>query len=187
MAGHDKGDKMSGDAKAAARQVGDAAKESGSELRAKAGSAASAVRDDAMNRAETARVSVAEDIDAISRALRRGREELREDTPQARVLDGLADSVGAAAEALRTQDLPRLTQSLRGYARQHPTTFLLGAALVGFAATRFARASARDHADNGGSGAEAGMPPMRGTDRPTMGGSASPVAGRSATGTEGWQ
>ncbi len=135
------------DAKAATENMGEAAAGAGAEVRKRVGSAAAAVQQDAMKRAESAREGVAEDVDAIARALQRGGEELRPDSPQARAWGGLADRVGIAAEALRSQDLPTMAKTVGAFARENPTTFLVGAALMGFVASRFALATDQREAE----------------------------------------
>lgn len=147
-------------AKAAADEVRAAAGDSAARLRESAQAAAEGVRQDMTDRAEAARSSLAEDIDALGRAIRRGGSELPPGSPQARAWDALADGVGSAAGALKDQDMAGIARSLRGFARDNPATFLGGAMLLGFVATRFARASAETAGQSdAGSGQYGAYPP----------------------------
>ncbi len=56
----------------------------------------------------------------------------------------MADSVADAAERMRGMSLNDVARDTTDFARRHPAAFLSGAALVGFAAARFLKASAVD-------------------------------------------
>ncbi|MEO0390604.1 MAG: hypothetical protein AAF218_06640 [Pseudomonadota bacterium] len=60
----------------------------------------------------------------------------------------IADNLSSAADAVRSTDLADLQADLTQFARRNPALFFGGAAVLGFALTRMAKASAR--ADEGG-------------------------------------
>lgn len=99
--------------------------------------------------AEAARVahqaqgSAAEEVRNVASALRTAADEMRSGSPQERTFSQLADGLADAADAMRDKDLGEMMGSLNGFAREQPLTFLGGPALLGFAATRFAKASAK--------------------------------------------
>ncbi|MEO5614022.1 MAG: hypothetical protein ABIR04_03725 [Cypionkella sp.] len=53
----------------------------------------------------------------------------------------IASSLADASDALRDKDLGEILQAASRVARDNPVLFLSGAALLGFAASRFAKAS----------------------------------------------
>ena len=124
------------EAKGAAKDLGQSARDAGQK-------AASAATHEAQHQAEAARGRAADEVSDISVALRRAAEETREGSPQERTFGMLAETLADAADAIRTKDLGEVTHDLSTFARRNPLAFLGGAALVGFAATRFAKASSR--------------------------------------------
>lgn len=58
-----------------------------------------------------------------------------------RLLSGLAGGVTTVTDGLRGRTLGDLLADAQGYARRHPGTFAVGAAVAGFALARFLRAS----------------------------------------------
>ena len=62
-------------------------------------------------------------------------------SPQAKVADQVAAGLGDVATALRDTDLEAATAKATHFARVNPVLFLGGAALLGFAAVRFLKAS----------------------------------------------
>lgn len=120
------------------------AHDAGSGLRQKASDAAHAARDHAAQRAEDARNGVADDVGELASAFRSAADRLRDGSPQARGIGRIADGLADASQGLHDKDLGEMADELNDFARRNPVAFLGGAALLGFAATRFARASARD-------------------------------------------
>ena len=86
----------------------------------------------------------------MAKALRDASQNLRDGSPQARAFAQIADGLADAADAVRNRDVNELAGDLTGFARRNPLAFLGGAALLGFAATRFAKASStpRPQADD---------------------------------------
>lgn len=59
----------------------------------------------------------------------------------ARLLTGLASGVTSVTDGLRGRTLGDLLADAQGYARRHPGTFAVGAAVAGFTLARFLRSS----------------------------------------------
>ncbi|MBR2655346.1 MAG: hypothetical protein IKD58_02450 [Loktanella sp.] len=97
-------------------------------------------------KADGARLDVAAEVNDIASALRRASEELRGGSAQERTLGQISGSLADASDQIRDKDLGELVEMASKVARDNPVLFLSGAALLGFAASRFAKAS-RDHAD----------------------------------------
>lgn len=87
------------------------------------------VRDQALDQAARARNAA----DAAA-------DEFDADSLQARAAQQVADQVEGLAERLRGTDLNQITRDVSDFARKNPALFIGGAALLGFAATRFLKA-----------------------------------------------
>lgn len=126
----------------------DSAKKSGEALaedaKNTARNAISDASDTAMSHAQSAKASVADEVSDVASALRTAADEMRRGSPQERTFAQLADGLADASEVLRDKDLGTLTRDVTRLARENPMAFLGGAALVGFAAARFAKASETD-------------------------------------------
>lgn len=96
------------------------------------------------SKASDAKDTVASEVGDVATALRRASEELRGGSAQERTLGQIASGLADASDALRDKDLGELLQSASRVARDNPALFLGGAALLGFAISRFAKASS-DH------------------------------------------
>ncbi len=66
--------------------------------------------------------------------------EFADDSLQSRAARQIADQVEGIAQHLRTSDLGSITRDVSTFARNNPALFIGGAALLGFAATRFLKA-----------------------------------------------
>lgn len=95
-------------------------------------------------KADGAKSDVAGDMNDVASALRRASEELRSGSAQERTLGQISRSLADASDHIRDKDLGEMAQMASKLARDNPILFLGGAALLGFAASRFAKAS-RDH------------------------------------------
>lgn len=95
----------------------------------------------AASQASAAKASVADEMSGVASALRTASKELREGSPQERTFGQIAESLADASDALRDKDLGTMMRDVTAFARANPLVFLGGAALVGFAATRFTKAS----------------------------------------------
>ncbi|WP_299961001.1 hypothetical protein [uncultured Roseobacter sp.] len=121
------------------------AKKEASELTEQAKTAARDVAQNAAsaakNQAASAKSSVADEMSGVASALRTAAEEMRSGSPQERTFGQIAEGLADASEAMRNKDLSEMVQDVSAFARKNPLVFLGGAALIGFAATRFAKAS----------------------------------------------
>ena len=128
------------------REAGEDVKRSAERLEADARRAAEDIgtraRDEAWSQAERARSGVASEMSGIAGALRKAADEMRDGSPQERTFGQLAEGLADASDAVRDRDVGQLAGDLSDFARRNPVAFLGGAALAGFVATRFARASA---------------------------------------------
>jgi hypothetical protein len=106
-----------------------------------ASDAAAAARGMAADQTDRAREAVADEVSGVAHALRTAADDLREGSAQERTFAQIADTLADAAEAIRDKDLGEMMHEATRMARRHPMTFLGGAALLGFTAVRFARAS----------------------------------------------
>ena len=92
-------------------------------------------------RAESAKDDFAGEVSSVGAALRRASSELRDGSPQSRAFASLADSVSDLADGMRDRNPSQMIDELSEFGRRNPAAFLGGAALLGFAAVRMARAS----------------------------------------------
>lgn len=111
------------------------------DLKSGARDMADTVSSEASNYASQAKSTAADEVKDISTALRSAAEELRQGSPQERTFSQIADGLAEASDAVRGKDLSEIVSDVNGFARRNPLMFLGSAALVGFAATRFAKAS----------------------------------------------
>ncbi|MEQ6204883.1 hypothetical protein ABMC88_17725 [Sulfitobacter sp. HNIBRBA2951] len=128
-------DDLTQDLKTKAHDIGHDAKEAAF---SQAERKAEALRDDA-----AARVSNAADAaDAAANTF-------DPDSLQARAAQQVADQVEGIAQQLRTADLGSVAHEVSSFARKNPALFIGGAALLGFAATRFLKARDPQRVDYG--------------------------------------
>ena len=92
--------------------------------------------------ANDAKANVATEVKDVAMALRRASADLRDGSAQERTLGQLANGLADASDAIRDKDLGEILQSVSKVARDNPVLFLGGAVLLGFAASRYAKASA---------------------------------------------
>lgn len=119
------------------------------DAKSKARDAGEAIVDKARERADTAKDNVAEEISSVSSALRRASDDLRDGSPQERTFAAAADALADVADTVRGKDLGEMADHLSDFARRNPLAFLGGAALLGFAGARMAKASQRARASGG--------------------------------------
>lgn len=94
----------------------------------------------------------ADKIDGLASAFERVGTELRgEQEWVGRYAGDIADRLGGFASHARSSSVDDLLGDVERFGRQQPTAFLAGAALLGFAATRFLSASADRRSRNEGS------------------------------------
>lgn len=118
----------------AAADIADMAKQA-------AASAINSAANGANAQVDAARSSAADEVSNVASALRTAAEEMRTGSSQERAIGQIAESLADASDALRDKDLNTVVSDVSEFARKHPLVFLGGAALIGFAASRFAKAS----------------------------------------------
>ncbi|PRY93741.1 hypothetical protein BCF33_2625 [Hasllibacter halocynthiae] len=132
---------LKGEAKAAAGEVHSRAAAATDELKDEA----SKLSDQAKRRAEAklhdAQEAGAERAQTLAERMRAAGEEFGEGSLPDRYVGRMADSISDAAEAFASKDPGALLADVNAFARRNPTAFLGGAALLGFAVARFAKAS----------------------------------------------
>jgi len=102
---------------------------------------ADTVSTEATNYANQARDTAADEVKGVASALRTAADEMRSGSPQERSFSQLADGLADVSDSMRGKDLGEMVSDLNGFAKRNPMAFLGGAALLGFVATRFAKAS----------------------------------------------
>lgn len=143
-------------AKSAAKDTGSVAKQKFEEVKetartvaseqvdaakAKASEAVNEAKTMATTKAEQARDGLAAEGEALADGLRATASDLQDNSLHARGLEQVADTVSSAANAVRGTDVDAVISDISGYAQRNPLLFLAGAAALGFAATRFLKAS----------------------------------------------
>jgi aspartokinase len=132
-----------GKARETAAAAMDVASEAGrtvkTEVKAHAADTLNTVREAAGERAEVARDTLVSAGERLAETLETEAQAV--DGIPSRLLTGLADGVTTVTDGLRGRTLGDLLADAQGYARRHPGTFAVGAAVAGFALARFLRAS----------------------------------------------
>ncbi len=96
------------------------------------------------SRADDAKGVAATEVSNLASALRKAAQESRDGSPQERTFGQIADTLADASDAIMNKDLGTVVADAGDFARRHPLTFLAGAALAGFAVSRFVKASERN-------------------------------------------
>lgn len=97
---------------------------------------------EARSRADDAKADVATEVKDVANALRRASEDLRGGSAQERTLGQIASSLADASDSIRDKDLGEIVAMASRLGRRNPALFLGGATLLGFVASRYAKASA---------------------------------------------
>src|SRR5262245_31018207 len=101
------------------------------------------LKQDGRQRIEEGKRSAADHIDSVAQALNSARERLDHDQPTLAAYAGrMSTGVGNLATRLRDGSLDDLLQDTRDLARRNPVLFLAGGVAIGFALSRFLKASA---------------------------------------------
>lgn len=106
-------------------------------------SAMANVRDIAVEKADDARETLSDVGERLASTLERASAEAPTDALKTRVLSSVAQGLTLASSTLRDRSVADLSDDVRLLAKRHPGTFMVAAAVVGFAAARFVRSSAR--------------------------------------------
>ena len=131
------------DVKRSAERLGEDARGAAEQVGARA-------QEEAVHQAERAKAGAASEMSGIADALRTAAQEMRSGSPQERTFGQIAESLAGASDALRDRDLGEIAGDVSAFARRNPIGFLGGAALAGFAATRFAQASSKPRPERAG-------------------------------------
>lgn len=118
-----------------------AASSAAEEAKVRARDAANTVATEASNYADQAKGAAADEVKGVASALRTAADEMRRGSPQERTFSQIADGLADASDAMRDKDLGEMVGAVTDFAKRNPMVFLGSAALIGFAATRFAKAS----------------------------------------------
>jgi len=111
--------------------------------------AADDAREKAHGKANEAHSGVAQEIDDFGCALRDSASRVKSGSAGERILHSTADAVLSMSSRMEGKDVTEWVGDLSHFARRNPAVFLGGAAMLGFAASRFAKASDRPPADAG--------------------------------------
>ena len=130
----DDGKPISEKTKEVAEAVSETAKEHAQDL-------SRTVVTEAKDYAGQAKDAAAGEVKNVASALRTAASELRSGSPQERTFGQIADTLADTSDALRDKDLGEMVGAINDFARRNPMLFLGSAALIGLAATRFAKAS----------------------------------------------
>lgn len=115
------------------------------------------IKQDGRQKIESTKRSAADQIDQVARALSRAGQELNQNQPTlANYASQFSSNVSALAARLRDGNLDELISDTRELARRNPGLFLAGGVALGFALSRFLKASADDMQASGYSGVRAG-------------------------------
>lgn len=112
-----------------------------SDLRSAASDKYGDVVKEARAMADHTKSDVADEVNDVATALRRASEELRKGSAQERTLGQVAHAIADASETIRDKDLGEILALLSKAGRKNPILFLGGAGLLGFAVSRYAKAS----------------------------------------------
>ncbi|APG48024.1 hypothetical protein [Phaeobacter porticola] len=102
------------------------------------------LRSEARARAKQVQSHAAGEAESVARAADAAASELPQGSLQAQATQQLAQGLEQVAETIRTADLEKVLRDTGNFARKNPMLFLGGAALLGFAATRFLKSSSED-------------------------------------------
>jgi hypothetical protein len=139
-----------------AREAGAAAQERLGDLRDAAVSSLDEAKSAATEKAGEVKVQAADEISRTARGLEAAAEEMEGSPLQQDLLREAADGLRQIAHAVEGKSLGRMAAELSEFGRQNPVAYLGGAALVGFALARFARASTPAETDASSSRFDAG-------------------------------
>lgn len=102
-----------------------------------AGDAQEKVAEKARTEAENLRNAAAEETQKTANAAGAAASEFDPDSLRAQALEQVASRIEEIASQIRSSDIDRVARGVRHTAERHPFVFVAGAALAGFALTRF--------------------------------------------------
>lgn len=122
------------------------------EVKAGAQDVADTISTEAAHYTAQAKTAAADEVKDVASALRTAAEEMRTGSAQERTFSQIAEGLADASDAMRDKDLGEMVSAVSDFARRNPMVFLGSAALIGFAATRFAKASSDGKSYSSGPG-----------------------------------
>ncbi len=125
------------------QKAGDTAVEAKDAVMSQANATLSGVRDAAIEKADAARETLSDVGARLASTLERASADAPQDALKSRVLSSVAEGLNRASTTLRQRSVADLTDDVKVLAKRHPGAFMAAAAVVGFAAARFVRSSAR--------------------------------------------
>lgn len=96
-------------------------------------------------KAEELRKTAADKAEQTAKAAENAADTFDAGSVQAQAAAHVADTLEGVAAQVRETDLNRMAANVSKFARQNPAIFIGGAALLGFAATRFLKAREPEH------------------------------------------
>jgi flagellar biosynthesis/type III secretory pathway protein FliH len=133
--------------KESARQLRDKAAEVAStaseKARKKAKNLAQTAKDKARSKLEEVRERASERVETAAEAVDAAREKLPDGALEERALDRVASAIRDVSEAISDTRLEGVIADVEAFARRNPLLFAAGAAALGFAVARTAKASER--------------------------------------------
>ncbi|NHB76006.1 hypothetical protein [Rhodobacter calidifons] len=121
-----------------------------------AGAVLESARDVALDKADAVRETLSDAGARLAATLERASVDRTVDVLPARVLSTVAEGLSSASRSLRERSVGELATDVRALARRHPGAFMAVAAVAGFAAARFLRASAARRVAESGPEADRG-------------------------------
>ena len=127
----------------AIRKASDTAQDAKDAIVAGAGSALGTVRDVAAEKADAARETLSDAGERLAATLNSASADSDADADalKSRMLSSVAQGLRTVSDALRQRSVTDLASDVKSLARRHPGTFMVAAAVAGFAAARFLRSS----------------------------------------------
>ncbi|PZQ96126.1 MAG: hypothetical protein DI533_16935 [Cereibacter sphaeroides] len=107
-------------------------------------STASILAGETKRRADQAKNALVSEANTFADALRTAAQNVRSGSPQERILGEIATVIADASDSLHHKDMGQILSDMSKFARSSPLMFVGGAMLLGFTATRFARASSAE-------------------------------------------
>ena len=134
-------------------QVKQGAQQVAQQTQETAGKVAEGAKHQAMSYADTQKHQATQSLHSVAQALQQTGSQLQTQNQGTvgNLANTAADKIDGFAGYLEQTPVQQLVQDAEDYARQHSTVFLAGAALLGFAAARFLKASKPSYSASGNS------------------------------------
>ncbi len=123
-----------------AQQAGEAAKEKLEDLKEAAQGLAGEAGERVADEAERRRAGTGDQVAQIAEALTKAAESLDEGSRPREVFEAAADGMDRLASEIQGKSIGQLVGDASDFGRRHPAAFVGGAALLGFALSRFSTA-----------------------------------------------